>query len=261
MRLIITRPVAQAAAWTAALRAAGVDAHALPLIGIEPPTDPAPLAAAWAAIENTDWVMFVSANAVERFFAARPPEARWPAHLRAGAPGPGTQAALRAAGVTALDLPGPADATAGRYDSEALWQQVADRDWRGRRVLVVRGEDGRDWLADRLRAAGAVVGFVAAYRRAAPRPGAAEQALLQVAQAAPAQHIWHFSSSEAVRHLQALAPGADWRAGLALASHARIAEAARAVGFGRVRLVPPAADEAASVLAIQAAIEAAIRAR
>jgi hypothetical protein len=46
-----------------------------------------------------------------------------------------------------------------------------------------------------------------------------------------------FSSSEAIDHLDALAPGADWRAGRALASHPRIAERAQALGFGAVIVV------------------------
>ena len=37
MRLIVTRPAAQAMPWVAALQALGLDALALPLIGIEPP--------------------------------------------------------------------------------------------------------------------------------------------------------------------------------------------------------------------------------
>ena len=104
-RLIVTRPRAQALPWVKALREYGVDAVALPLIAIEPLADPAPLRAAWAALPRLDWVMFVSANAVERFFAERPAGAAWPQGLRAGSPGPGTRLALQAAGVTAIDEP------------------------------------------------------------------------------------------------------------------------------------------------------------
>jgi uroporphyrinogen-III synthase len=251
LRLIVTRPAAQAGPWVAALRKVGVDAVALPLIGIEPPARLAAVHATWRALPSSDWVMFVSANAVEQFFAARPAGATWPAGLRAGAPGPGTQAALAAMGVVDIDSPGGDDAEEGRFDSEALWRCVAARDWAGRRAWVVRGEDGRDWLADTLRAAGAQVEAVAAYRRVPPRPDAAGQTLLEAAQRSPAGHVWQFTSSEAVRHLQALAPRADWQQALALTSHPRIAEAAQAAGFGRVRMLPPVSglDEAATKMA------------
>ena len=63
--------------------------------------------------------------------------------------------------------------------------------------------------------------------------------MLQAARDDPARHAWLFSSSEAVQHLRSLAPGADWSGALALASHPRIAAAARAVGFGRVEAVSP----------------------
>lgn len=247
MRLIVTRPAAQAAPWVAALRAAGVDAVALPLIDIAPVDDPAPLRQAWSELASYALVMFVSANAVEHFFAARPAGAAWPPGTLAGSPGPGTSAALRAAGVgDALVEPAP-DAPA--FDSEALWARLQARDWTGRRALIVRGEDGRDWLAQVLRVRGAAVDFVAAYRRCAPVPDADGRALLAVAQAQPAGHAWLFSSSEAVARLRALAPAADWAAALALATHGRIADAARAAGFGRVVAVGPQPVAVAAALA------------
>jgi uroporphyrinogen-III synthase len=247
VRVIVTRPPAQAATWVAALREQGIDAVALPLIGIAPVDDPGPVRAAWAALPGTALVMFVSANAVAHFFAARPPRALWPAGTLAGSTGPGTSAALRDAGIPleALVEP-PADAPA--FDSEALWSQLASRDWARRRVLVVRGEDGRDWLAQTLRAQGAEVGFVAAYRRLPPAVDAAGAALIAAARAAPAAHLWLFSSSEAVAQLQALAPGADWSAARAVASHPRIAATVRRAGFGAVQLLPPRPDDVAAAV-------------
>lgn len=237
MRVVVTRPPAQAAAWVDALRAAGVDAQALPLIGIAPPADPAPVRAAWHALPGTALAMFVSANAVQHFFAERPPGAPWPAGTLAGSTGPGTSAALREAGVGAQLVEPAVDAES--FDSEALWARLRGHDWTGRRVLVVRGEEGRDWLAGTLRAAGATVDFVAAYRRLPPVLDDAGRALLAAARAAPQAHLWAFSSSEAVGHLATLAPGADWSQARAVASHPRIADTVRAAGFGHVQLLPP----------------------
>jgi len=250
MRLIVTRPAAQASPWVSALRALGCDARSLPLIDIAPLADTAPLQATWQRLQQPPTValvMFVSANAVQHFVAAQGPGAAWPAGVRAGSVGPGTTAALRKAGVPAELIDEPA-ADAHSFDSEALWARLAGRDWQGRPTLIVRGEEGRDWLADTLRARGATVGFVAAYRRCPPVPDAAGRALLASAMAEPARHLWIFSSSEAVGHLRALAPGASWAASAALASHPRIAAAARAAGFGQVAQVEPKPEAVAAWL-------------
>jgi uroporphyrinogen-III synthase len=255
-RLIVTRPEAQAVAWVQALQRLGVDAQALPLIAIAPPLDPQPVRAAWRVLPAADLVMFVSANAVEQFFALRPPDSVWPARTLAGSTGPGTSAALREAAVPPDALAQPAEGE--RAESESLWNVLRERAWRGRRVLIVRGEDGRDWLADRLREAGAEVAFVAAYRRHVPEPDAKGAALLQAAVGQPSAHAWLFSSSEAVGYLATLfaslghaqpdqaSLGPDWSSATALATHPRIAQAAQAAGFGRVALVEPTPEGVAS---------------
>lgn len=250
MRLIVTRPIAQAEPAVAELRALGVDAHALPLIGIEAltqsspgevgaksPAVPAALRRCWATLAERRLVMFVSANAVACFFAAAG-GALWPPQTLAGSTGPGTTAALLAAGVppACVREPGP---EAGRLDSEALWQRLRSLDWRGSKVLIVRGEGGRDWLAETLRAAGAQVEHVAAYRRTLPRLSPSEAALLAAAEADPAGHAWHFSSSEAAHNLPKLAPAGGWRASFAFATHPRIGEAARAIGFVHLQVLAP----------------------
>lgn len=253
MHVIVTRPRDQAVPWVRDLRSRGIEADALPLIEIAPPADPAPVAAAWQRLDRLAIAMFVSANAVQHFFALRPAGAAWPAGLRAASTGPGTSGALQAAGLGAGQIVEP-PREAGRFDSEALWARIADEPWAGREVLVVRGEEGRDWLSEQWRGRGAVVHFVAAYGRRPPRFDATGQALLQGALAAPRQHLWVFSSSEAVQHLGHAVAGADWSRSLALASHPRIAQAARELGFARVdEVAPDPAAVAAAVAALDAA--------
>ena len=74
LRVLVTRPAQEAGAWLAGLRAAGLDALALPLIAIEPAGDKAceALQAHWKRIASYRAVMFVSAAAVHSFFAQRP---------------------------------------------------------------------------------------------------------------------------------------------------------------------------------------------
>jgi uroporphyrinogen-III synthase len=264
-RVIVTRPARDAESWVAALVQRGLQAEALPLITIEAlPVSPA-LQQAWREIGSYAALMFVSGNAVDAFFASN----RSLAHaghggvaidlvatrdLRHMAPGPGTVAALRQAGVPAsqIDAPPP---EAGQFDSEALWAVVADRDWRGQRVLIVRGQSaaaepaggaGRDWLARQLVAAGALPEFVAVYRRSAPQFTAQQRQTIE--EAAVDGSVWLFSSSEAVGHL----PPANWSRARAVATHPRIAEAVRAAGWGVVAESRPAlADIVASIESMQ----------
>ena len=257
MRVLVTRPQAQAATWVQRLRERGIDAHALPLIGIAPAADAAAVQSAWHALPGYRLAMFVSPNAAEQFLAVRPHGQAWPAGVRAASPGPGTSEALLHGGVPAEAVAAP-PADAPQFDSEALWQVLEHEDWHGARVLVVRGGDGaagsgREWLADTLRGRGAQVDFVAAYSRTAPAWDAAADALLRRAVLSPGEHLWLFSSSEAIGHLLArLAelqlglPGSAWSA---CATHARIAQAAQAAGFGRVLSCAPPFDDVLACVA------------
>lgn len=251
MRLIVTRPRREAANWVRDLQAAGWEALALPLIEVGPAPDPVPLARAWALAADCAALMFVSANAVRYFFEAKPLKSLVfigdeAIKTRAWATGPGTAEALLSAGVAPQLIDGP-DARAAQMDSEALWQVVGPGVVAGSRVLIVRGRDrdqtpsstadagvGREWLAERLRAAGAHVEFVVAYERG--RPVFSREALELAAQAARDGSLWLFSSAEAVANLGACLPGADWRQACALATHPRIASAAQSLGFGQVRV-------------------------
>ena len=246
--VIVTRPQPQADEWVVRLQALGLPAAALPLLGIAGPTDAGAVDAAWQQLPGRALVMFVSPSAVDRFFALRPAGLAWPAGVIAAGTGPGTRRALLQAGVPELALVTPPEA-GGRFDSEALWTVLqGQRDWRGRSALIVRGEGGRDWLADTLRQQGAQLHFVEAYRRTVPVPDAAGLVLLRAAQDRPQAHVWLFSSSEAVGHLPALVPGGRWSDACALATHPRIAEAAQRLGFGSVLSVLPSPDAVAAAL-------------
>jgi uroporphyrinogen-III synthase len=240
--LIVTRAADQAQPWVAALRDAGCTAQALPLLAIEALVNRAPLKRAWSDLALADLVVFVSANAVQGFFAAAPdqPATTWPSTVWAASTGPGTTQALVQAGVPVVQVLEPAP-DAPQFDSEALWQRLQPllSPWLGRRVWVVRGDAGRDWLADTLRQHGAMVQFLCAYRRTEPTPSAQDRALLQRALDQAQAHVWLFSSSQAVLQLQRWAPQADWRHSQAWASHPRIAQTATEIGFGRVDLVRP----------------------
>ena len=238
--VVVTRPAEQAEAWVRQLRQAGIDATSLPLIDIVAAADAAPLATAWQTLSSRRLVVFVSVNAVRHFFGARPAQMPWPATLLAAAPGPGTVQALRDAGVDARGIVAPAP-DAAQFDSESLWQRLRDRDWAGASVLVVRGGGGRDWLADRLVEAGAVVDRIDAYSRSLPVLDARARDWLEVLAGASGA-VWLFSSSQAIGHLEQLAGSGRWSKAAALATHPRIAARAQQAGFGRVVEARPCVD-------------------
>lgn len=253
VQLIVTRPQPDAGLWVARLAAQGVMALALPLIDIRPARDPAPLAACWTTLNRFQAVMFVSAQAVSHFFAARPATMAGDVAMgtwRAWATGPGTAQALRRAGVPSARIDMPAE-DALHMDSESLWTQVgatwaADPSRQVSPVLIVRGSDaqgqmaGRDWLAQQLRTLGVPVEFAVAYERHPPVWSPAQQAGAMAATQAGA--VWLFSSSEAVTNLQRLFPGQDWGGARALATHPRIAQAVHHCGFGVVYESRPGLD-------------------
>jgi len=251
-RLIVTRPATEAAHWVQVLHTQGWPAHALPLIEIGEPRSPEARAAlqTWRADwQRADALMFVSGAAVSHFFAegavARPVE---PVNTRFWAPGPGTARllaqALTTLGVAVDRIDAPAE-DAAQFDSEHLWPVVARQVHSGSRILVVRGLSvdappvagpvagtGRDWLIRQCEAAGARVDGCVAYERRPPVLGDGDaQRMLE---ATKAGSVWLFSSSEALAALRVLQPQADWGAATALATHPRIAQAARETGFGRV---------------------------
>jgi uroporphyrinogen-III synthase len=252
MRVIVTRPEREALPWVAALRDRGLDAIAFPLIDIRPVADTAPLEATWARLGDYAALMFVSGVAVDYFFTLKPAGARISdasdaPGTRFWGPGPGTEAALQRQGVTQERIDVPAR-DAGQFDSEALWDVVRTQVKPGVRVLIVRGGDtqrhqdapdsggsagyGREWLAGRLQQSGALVEIVQAYWRSAPVLDPAQCNMGR--EAALDDSVWLFTSAQAVANLRICLPHQGWAGARAMATHPRIAAAARAAGFGVV---------------------------
>jgi len=251
MRVLVTRPLAEAQPWVRQLRDRNFDAVALPLIEIRAAPGAAPLAAAWRNIAACRAVMFVSANAAREFFAQRPANAPWPEQTRAWCPGSGTRRALEQAGLPEGQLDSPAE-DSPRFDSEALWERVASQVRPADHVLIVRGGEadngqpsGRDWLADQLKAAGAQVQTVMAYVRAMPEftPSQRDEAI-----AGASGGVWLFSSSQAVSNLSRWLPGQSWTQARAIATHPRIAQAVRNASFGVVCESRPAMADVVAAL-------------
>ncbi|MEO8302985.1 MAG: uroporphyrinogen-III synthase [Betaproteobacteria bacterium] len=223
--ILITRPARQAAGFARKVAALGGTPVIFPAIAILPPADPSVLSRVHAGLATYDIAIFVSANAVEH---GAPDPRQWPARIAVFAPGPGTAEALAAVGIPDAHTP------VTTFDSEGLLGLPDLIDVRGKRVLILRGDGGREHLGDTLRARGAEVDHVACYRRSKPRSG-----VTGLAEAFRDGRIdaVTITSSEGLDNLWTLADEAiraSWRASPTFVPHPRIAAHARGLGLSVV---------------------------
>lgn len=236
--VVITRPIAQAGTFAQRVAALGRNVVVFPLLEIEPLADPAPLHAALADLSRYAMVAFVSPNAIDATFSI---VKDWPKEVVLAVVGEGSRAALARHGLTSAnaEIVSPVDPV--RTDSETLFQALNLDALQGRRVLIVRGETGRELLADALRGAGIDVVQVAAYHRNIPELNTVSR--MQLAELASSDNDWVITSSEALRNLLQMTQQALGDTAVAkllqqqlFISHIRIEETAKALGFRHITL-------------------------
>ncbi len=225
--VVVTRPAHQAGNLTALIRNAGGSALLFPVIAIADIDDSRVLDGLIARLDEFDWAMFVSPNAVHKALTLITARRALPSRLAYAAVGSASVRALQAFGVR--DVVAPA-----RFDSEALLEMPVLHDIAGKRVIVFRGAGGRDFLGETLMARGASVDYAECYRRVLPP---ANPAPLLDAWEKEVLHAVTITSSEGLRNLCTLI-GAH---GLALLQqtpvfvpHPRIAVTARELGLARL---------------------------
>jgi uroporphyrinogen-III synthase len=228
--IVLTRPLAQAGELAAAIRAQGGAAYIFPLLEISPSPDDAPLRAIAARLADYHFAVFISPNAVRYALPQLLSIGAWPKATRTVAVGEGTARDLRAAGVEDCLYPRL------RADSEALLAlpELSESSVRDKKIVIFRGGDGRELLAQTLMARGAQVDFVAVYQRRCANEGWGEFLARLDADEFSALTLF---SSEAMRCLVARCPPArteKLRQLPVFTPHARIVEAMRAAGFLRV---------------------------
>ncbi|HTD05285.1 uroporphyrinogen-III synthase [Undibacterium sp.] len=240
--VVITRPAAQATSLAQRIAAMGRKPEEFPLLEILPLADSSALDAALSSLSDFALVAFVSPNAIDATFARIK---SWPAGVSIGVMGAGSRAALAAHGVTDAThtIVSPIDAE--RTDSETLLAVLDLQALKTGRVLIIRGESGRELLADALRAHGIAVSQIAAYRRVAPAFTAERRQKLSAI--LKRENDWIVTSSEALRTLLAwteeLAAKYDIADAVAkmqqqhlIVPHIRIAETAQSLGFQSITL-------------------------
>lgn len=236
--VVITRPLAQARPLAERVAALGREAVVFPLLDIEPLADASELRSALADPRRYALVAFVSPNAIDAAFRVID---KWPPEVALAVVGEGSRQALARHGITDGNARIFRPRDLRRTDSQTLLE-VLDLDaLRGKTVLVVRGETGRELLADTLRAAGVDVIPVAAYRRTMPKLDERRRTKLLALLAT--NNDWIVTSTEALRNLIAMTEQVAGPEGLGrlrvqrlIVPHARIEESARKLDFLHVIL-------------------------
>jgi uroporphyrinogen-III synthase len=247
VRVLVTRPQHQAGTLAQLIERDGGTAVVFPVIEIAPPQDTTALARIVERIDAFDFAVFISPNAVARamslMHAQRP---ALPAHLRLVAVGHASARELERCGA------GPVLAPHARFDSEALLELPELQDLRGKRVVIFRGEGGRELLGDTLGARGARVEYAECYRRV--RPDADVGPLLE-RWARGEIDIVVVTSVEGLRNLfDMLGQRGSQRllnTPLVVVSE-RMAQAARELGFHDTPQVAPGAADAAVLATLRA---------
>jgi uroporphyrinogen III methyltransferase/synthase len=159
-RVVVTRPLRQAEELAAPLRALGAEVIVLPVIAISPPADIRPLRTAVERLNDYDWIVFSSANAVSAFERELGSNVQQP-RARIAVIGKATCHAVEKLGWKVDMVP-------GRFFAEALADQFSEESLRGQRVLLPAAAVTRDILPRALMDKGAIVDVVEAYRNVMP---------------------------------------------------------------------------------------------
>ncbi|MDO8414217.1 MAG: uroporphyrinogen-III synthase [Gallionellaceae bacterium] len=224
LNIVVTRPREQAAQLAQRISQAGGQAILFPLLEISPVVDVRALHEMVARLHQFQLAIFISPNAVSYGMSAIVATSALPPNLKIATVGQGSAKLLREYGVQNVIAP------QDKFDSEALLalpqlQQVA-----GWRVVIFRGDGGRELLGDTLKARGALVEYVACYQRAKPQQDA--NMLL-----AAHPHAITITSSEALRYLWDMLDESGKQQVVTIplfAPHERIATAAHKLGWREV---------------------------
>lgn len=161
LSVLVTRPEQQAAELCELIQAAHGRPIRFPTLEILGPPDKKAVRAQLADLGSVDLLIFVSANAVRYAFPQMPDNI--PLNLQVAAVGSATARTLDEYGLEPTLVP------QGSMDSEGLLAMPQLQQLAGKRILIVRGDSGRELLRDSLQQRGATVEYVEVYRRRVPQ--------------------------------------------------------------------------------------------
>ena len=226
LKIVVTRPRDQAVQLAQRIEQAGGTPLLFPLLDITAVQDTKMLNEQIARLSQFNLAIFISPNAVNYGITALGGASQLPDALKIATVGQGSAKALRESGVANVIAP------TERFDSEGLLALPALQNVAGWRVMIFRGDGGRELLGDTLKERGAVVEYATCYQRSKPQQDAGS--LL-----AALPDVITVTSSEALGHLWQMLDNnaqAILRATPLFVPHARIADLARQQGWQQVLL-------------------------
>ncbi|WP_459993151.1 uroporphyrinogen-III synthase [Methylosoma difficile] len=161
-RILVTRPAHQAASLVGLIESAGGIAVKLPVLAIVETDNIDQIQQTLASVAHYQWLVFISANAVNFALKANGGKIGGLNLPRCAAIGSATAQAMKAAGLTVDLMPEQGG------NSEALLAMPAMQQVAGQRFLLIRGQEGREHLAEALRVRGARVDYLCVYQRILP---------------------------------------------------------------------------------------------
>ena len=246
--IILMRPGAPNERLAERLGRLGMNVWKWPAFTILPPEEPQRVKERLSDLSNFDMVLLASPSAVA---ASAVYVKRWPEHITLATIGSGTARVIRSAWGEDIHVLYPEGETF-ESGSERLFELLKSRGFPSR-VLIVRGQVGREWLREQLLAHGTDVEVLPAYQRAPLELSNYELERLQKAVTGPVP-IVYLTSTDAVGvllHAVKTVPGAlEWlQKGFVLTIHPRPKAQLEEVGFRNVALVSAKDDR------VQEAIE------
>lgn len=243
--VVVTRSVFSADTLPRRIADRSIKCTVFPLLEILRAPEPDVVAEAARNLYQYALVIFVSPSSVSAFMGYLD---AWPTEVAIGLVGQGSARRLRLYGISAdttrLVLPAPGETA----DSDSLLRQLDLKALKGRRVLIVRSDTGRNNLTHALLANGTVVDHLAAYRRAAPKLD--KHRLQKLLHLIWSRNTWLITSAKALSVLReqvCIAAGSDGlvqiRKQALIVGHSRIYAAARQAGFTDITLSDPTDDE------------------
>lgn len=160
--VLVTRPQHQSGPLSRMIEAEGGHAIRFAVLEIRDPDDPTSLSRSIRNLDSYQWAIFISVNAVSRGMRRVLAERTWPEQVRIAVVGRRSAQELEALGCPADLVPDQ------QFNSEGLLALAEMQAVQGQRIAIFRGNGGREFLADQLRARGAEVDYVETYRRVCP---------------------------------------------------------------------------------------------
>jgi uroporphyrinogen-III synthase len=274
-QVVLTRPQPESHTWIQQLCASGFNAVNWPLIDIIGHTEQNKLDELLGTLPQFKALMFVSSSAVEHFMShdalkrilINSETACW-------ATGPGSAQTLMRLGIKPARIITP-NPDAKQFDSKHLWLEIKDTVHPEDQILFVKGLDqdaelesglmissskaphvlqtlsdfapsGSNWLIHKLQDMGLTVQCLHVYARTSPVWSDSQKALAK--ETLKNQSVWVFSSSIAIENLTLLLPDQDWSNARAIATHERIAEKAKQLGWGVVLTSRPTPNDVLTLL-------------